>query len=186
MRVDVSGHQFVFPPQCACCGETANSTWTVSASRSRGTRVIHKTTRCWDFPYCDGCVHHASIYDSAARKSLWVFVVAFFLAMVLHSAWSLIPLTVGVVLSIVLFDKTRKEAEAARSSSCVFAGPTVSYLGFHATVNSFDFAGPYAWAFASANANKLVNESQEMRQYVDAIAPQRRSKNVHRPRRFES
>jgi len=186
MRVDVSGHQFVFPAQCACCGAPADSTLTVSASRSRGTRVVHTTTRCWDFPYCVRCVHHASIYASAAGKSLWVFVIALIPAIVLHSVWSLMPLTVGVILSFVLFDKTRKEAEAARSSSCVVAGPAVSYLGFHATVNSFDFAGPYAWAFASANANKLVNESQEMRQYVDASAPQRRSKNVHRPRRFES
>jgi len=59
-------------------------------------------------------------------------------------------------------------------------------MGFQGTVNSFEIVGPYAWAFISANANKLVNETQEMRQYVDSIAPQRRSTNVKRPRRFES
>jgi len=115
-----------------------------------------------------------------------VFVAASVLAIILHSEWSLLPLTAGVSLGIVVFRMIRKEAEAARSATCIFAAPAIAYLGFQGTVNSFDIAGPYAWAFAISNANKLVNETQEIRQYVDGIAPQRRSKNVHRPRRFES
>src|SRR6266850_7321470 len=82
VRVDVSGHQFVFPPQCACCSEAAGSTWTVSASRSRGTRVLHTTTRCWDFPYCARCVRHASIYQSATGKAILAFVIAVVFAIV--------------------------------------------------------------------------------------------------------
>jgi hypothetical protein len=62
----------------------------------------------------------------------------------------------------------------------------LAYLGFEGTVNSFDILGPYAWAFIGSNANKLVNETQAMREYVDTIAPQRRSKNIQRPRRFDS
>ena len=108
------------------------------------------------------------------------------LAVIIHSASSLLPIGAGVGLAILVFQRIRREAEAGRSSTCVTAGPTFAYMGFQGTVNRFGVVGPYAWAFISANANKLVNETQEMRQYVDSIAPQRRSRNVKRPRRLES
>lgn len=90
------------------------------------------------------------------------------------------------MLGIVVFIRTRRRAEAERTPTCVSAEAAVTYLGFNGTVNSFDIGGQYAWAFASANANKLVNESLQMRQHLDAITPERRNRNVQRPRRFES
>src|SRR6266404_3441087 len=186
MRVDVSGYQFIFPPQCVCCGELANTTWAVSASRSRGTRVVHTSTRSWDFPYCSRCVHHASTYKGAGVRA-WIVILLFAaIGIALHSDWSVLPLALGLALGIFVHVRTRKQAELERTATCVSAAPAVGYLGFNGTVNSFDIVGQYAWAFASANASKLINETQGMREHIDAIAPQRRTRNVQRPRRFES
>jgi hypothetical protein len=58
MRVDLSGHTFVYPDECACCGGVPDRELTVWARRSRGTRVIHTETKLWDVPYCTARIEH--------------------------------------------------------------------------------------------------------------------------------
>src|ERR1035438_9787503 len=65
MRVEVSGQSFVFPHQCACCGTAPDNSLTVSASKSRGTKVVHTETKTWDVPYCSGCIQHIRSAEAA-------------------------------------------------------------------------------------------------------------------------
>src|SRR5712664_3453183 len=82
MQIDVSGHQFTFPQLCACCGGTPDSVWSVSASRSRGKRVVHTTRKRWDVPYCHECVKHVSLYRSVAGIAVLTLVAAGILALI--------------------------------------------------------------------------------------------------------
>src|SRR5438105_2774861 len=80
MRIDLSGHKFTFPQQCACCGATPQVTFTASASRSTGKRVVHTTTKAWDFPYCIPCIGHVRKAKSAGTLATLIIVTSLIVA----------------------------------------------------------------------------------------------------------
>ena len=58
MRVDLSGIRFAFPNECPCCGGMPDGTLVISASRSKGRRVVRTEVRAWNLPYCNRCIKH--------------------------------------------------------------------------------------------------------------------------------
>src|SRR5213593_504629 len=134
MRIDVSGHQFTFPQVCACCGAPPDTVWTVSASRSRGKRVVHTTSKRWDVPYCKECAGHASLYRSAAGIALLAFVVGGVLALIVGDALGALVFALAILSSIMVFWRLRARATAQRKAACSVSGPAVNYLGWEGTV----------------------------------------------------
>jgi hypothetical protein len=61
-RVVVSGHNFVFPAICCCCGAPATNAIAESARKKRGRQV---TTKSYAFPYCEKCYVHVRTYEDA-------------------------------------------------------------------------------------------------------------------------
>src|SRR4051812_13022499 len=75
MRVDVSGHKFSFPHECVCCGGAPQTILSVSASRSTGTKVVHTSSRSWDFPYCRQCMTHVRSSGNARNIAIGIAIV---------------------------------------------------------------------------------------------------------------
>ena len=80
MRVEVSGYQFEFPPLCACCYKAPDSFYTVSASKTTGTKVQRTQTNTWNFPYCAHCLAHISTSASAGYALLGMGLATLLLA----------------------------------------------------------------------------------------------------------
>jgi hypothetical protein len=189
MRIDVSGHQFVFPPVCACCGKGPDAVWTVTATRSRGA---HTTAKHWDIPYCRSCIIHASEYQTGYGLAVLAFVVACVLALIVGNPFGAPVFVCGVVGSVILYrrrrsvyEKQRAAALAHKTATCSATGAAVTYFGWDGTVHSFDMVEAYGTAFLLANRTKVVNESFELRRYLDQFAPETQRRNVQRPRRYE-
>ena len=80
MRIDVSGHKFIFPHQCACCGAVPHTTLTALASKSTGTRVVHTTSKSWAFPYCAQCTEHVRTAGNAVTTTAFVIIASLVVA----------------------------------------------------------------------------------------------------------
>jgi hypothetical protein len=191
MRVDVSGHQFVFPTTCACCNGKTDTELTVSASKSTGKRVIHTSTNAWDIPYCDHCVKHVKAVEAAvtlawvlgvlsltAAGALWYFATPFLG----------IPVGVaGLVGTVLLHNKLMADARAMCGPDCVCVERAVKYLGWHGPLHKFWIASlDHALAFMLANQKKLVNLSQEARDLLESSGHAPRPGAPRSPRRHRS
>ena len=76
MRIDASGHNFVFPHKCACCGGAADTELGASATKSSGKRVVHTKTNVWDFPYRSRCVGHVMSAEGTRTVALILGIVS--------------------------------------------------------------------------------------------------------------
>jgi len=61
-RFQISARLLHWPRQCACCRGAADAEMRAAATRTRGKRVVHTTTRWWTIPYCSRCVGHIRKY----------------------------------------------------------------------------------------------------------------------------
>ena len=168
MRVDVSGHSFVFPNECACCGGTPDSELTVSASRSRGSKVVHTEAKSWDVPYCTGCIKHIRAGDAAASFARWSTVLSILVGLLIgygiNPYWGAAIGILGVIGTVVVFGRLLRNARAKGSANCVTLHRAVDYLGWSGTLHKFEITSrPFACKFMRANQNKLVNLSFEAR-----------------------
>ena len=126
------------------------------------------------------------MHSRAGTRAGIAMILAVVLAIVLHNQASILVVIVGAIGAGFFFQRWRNEAAQATTSTCESVGPAVAYLGFSGTVNSFEMKTNYAGAFVRANHKKLVNESHEMRRFLESVAPELRSTKTQRPRRFES
>lgn len=163
MRVDVSGKQFAFPRECACCGKFPGTRLTISGTeRNRNSR-----TRgwAWDIPYCHQCLGHVRLTDRILVGALALDAIAgvgAFVALALGFGWTAclaVFLGVSVLITITI---RAVFAELKRSSfrTCASLTRSVRYLGSSGDWHSFDFRSRgYLSGFVRANRLKLVNAS---------------------------
>jgi hypothetical protein len=163
MRIDVSARLIKFPASCACCGEPASGKLQVSASRSKGKRVVRTTTQSWGFPYCARCLAHVSAWKqtelgcitvgfSAAGVFLWI---ALSRPEGLTGAWLILGFGLG--LGLWLRQRARERVKASLSATCADPGAAVAYLGWEGSVHRFDISSDrYATVFLQANERKLA------------------------------
>lgn len=184
MRVDVSGHKFVFPQQCACCGGSPETALTAVASRTTGTRVEHTTSKSWDFPYCGRCIHHVKAAESATGSRRVLTGIALIVAVVLWVAsgsffLGLLVAACGVAGGVFFHKNLMQRARGMCCADCVCVERAVGYVGWQGACHMFEIASPpYALAFMAANVKKLVNVQPEVWQWLQAngYAPQ-----MHQP-----
>jgi hypothetical protein len=162
MRVQVSGHKFNFPHQCVCCGATPETTWSVSASRSTGKKVVHTTSKSWDIPYCRRCVEHVHAARRAVRLGLTTFLLLFVVAIVLGINGASGASTVVIICSSlggpIVYWQLLKKAKTLCMATCAEVGIAVGYSGWQNTCHTFEIASSnYARSFMIANLSKLVN-----------------------------
>jgi|SRR5579884_732051 len=173
MRVDISGHKFVFPHQCACCSAMPQTTLTASASKSTGKRVIHTTSKSWDFPYCIHCVNHVRVANTATVTTTCTIVVTLIAASYLFFlgalAFGLILGIAGIVGGIFTYNLLMTEAKKMCGPNCTCVQSAVRYIGWYGSCHMFEIASSgYALAFMVANRNKLVNLRPEVLQWLQA------------------
>jgi hypothetical protein len=171
LRIDVSGQKFVFPNVCACCNGKAEAELTISASKSKGKRVVHTTTLCWPISYCARCVNHIRAIEAAAfSANVLVFLSLLVAALVWYSVGAMvgfIAALLGIVASQVTRNKLTTQARAMCGPDCACAKRAVSYLGWHGTLHQFEFtSADFARRFMEDNQRKLVNLTPEARQLL--------------------
>jgi len=132
MRVDVSGHLFVFPHDCACCGGTADAELSVSASRSRGSRIVHTEMKTWDVPYCSGCIKHIRNLDNVRLQLKLLAFFSLFLGLLigfsLGSYWGAVAGMLALVATALLHRSRLRQLRAECSAgSCVSIDKAVEY-----------------------------------------------------------
>lgn len=189
MRIDVSGHRFVFPHHCACCGSEAHTALAISATKDTGKRVTHSRTNTWDIPYCHQCVQHAKAAEAAF---LAAYVLAFLsiLGGIVLWATELPYLSIqagglGLVGAILLHNRLISRAKGMCGPTCVTVSKAVSYLGWHGTLHMFDIqSSEYALAFAVANQSKLMNVLPEIHRLLESKGYDSRRQTSRSPRRF--
>lgn len=170
MRIEVSGKQFVFPRECACCGGFPETTLTISGTeRNRNSR-----TRgwAWDVPYCKDCRRHVVAVDRILLGGLTIVALFGFcsLPIALLQDARLVALSlflIGVFSTGLLSWVLVMRVKARANSTCDTIVRAVTYLGSAGPVHSFDFRSRhYAKAFVRANRLKLVNASMMVSQIV--------------------
>jgi len=190
MKVELSGHKFDFPRHCACCDAGAQTTLSVSASRSTGKRVKHTTSKAWDFPYCATCVEHVQAAKWATIGAISTFVCGVFLALA-SGANSPLPSTAifwsGVAGSIAIYVVLLARAKNMCHAQCSGVRTAVAYQGWHGTLHKFKISSPaYSHRFMTANQSKLVNVRPEVWQWLQANGMRTETTTAQSPRRYQS
>jgi len=177
MRVDVSGFRFAFPNECACCGATPDSVLAVSATRSRGNRVVHTETKQWEVPYCGRCIEHIrAIHAAHSLAKLLSFLSLLAGGIVGFAVSPFFGVSVGILAlfgTVVLLSKQAGHIRAECGAySCVDAKEAIAYLGWQGTLHRFEISSQrFACHFMKANQSKLVNVSPEARRLLSANSP---------------
>lgn len=153
-RVKISANNLVMPSSCVCCGYPGEVSILASASKSRGKRVVHTTTRGFEFPICRACHKHCDIEPNGTMHlSVSLLVI---LALACTPLAPLIVFWLPAALVIYLWRKA--SARAGRGHSCESMGAPVVMENFYAREYTFYFdSGRFAGAFAQANAQAGKN-----------------------------
>jgi hypothetical protein len=190
MQVDLSGQKFVFPQNCACCGGPPETTFTASASRSRGKKVVHTTTKSWEFPYCKKCCEHVAAAKGAVAATTFIVLAAVIVALYVAIAWEqgaigLLLGAGGLACSGGINSRLMSKAKALCSAGCVTVKPAVSYLGWQGSCHMFGINSPaYARAFMLANQNKLVNVRPEVWKWLNSDRHLIDNQQAQSPKRY--
>ncbi len=162
MTVELSGHKFIFPPECTCCGAVPETTLAASASRSVGKKVAHTTSKAWDFPYCARCAKHVRDSKHANTMATIVFVIVVILAIVVgfntSATWGFLVLISAIAGGLAVKSSLMTAAKRGCVPNCSSVQSAVTYSGWQGTRHTFDIAtATYATKFMIANQSKLVN-----------------------------
>jgi hypothetical protein len=173
MRIDVSGLKLNFPPECACCCGPAEALLSISATRTRGKRVVHTDTRVWDVPYCGQCLRHVASARSARIISLTILAAAVVVATVFgtqnQDAAAGILAVIGIGAAIVSYSKLMNRARSECIPTCASVNRAITYLGWYGTLHKFEvLSAQFAGDFMSANQKKLVNLTSEAMSLLSA------------------
>lgn len=177
MRVDVSGKQFVFPLQCACCGRFPGTQLQLTGTE-RNRRSLTKGWT-WGIPYCHRCLGHVKTSDRVLVGWLAAVTVAglgAFLA--LATGGALLPALTGSVGLALASSVTAwmglRRIKRAIYPECVSLSRAATYLSSTGSWHSFEFKSkPYCSEFVRANRFKLVNASASISSMAKGSEPSR-------------
>jgi hypothetical protein len=171
-RVEVASRAIAVPSACPCCGDTADSRFTVACSRRIGARARRAITREHDFPYCSRCVEHARRWMSARAVATIAMVGASLTgagtAALAGALAGLVAALVVLACGLAAAAARRLQARAACSPACTCAGPAVAFRGWSGSVQSFELRSPrYAAELAELNERSLVNVTPFLYQLLE-------------------
>jgi len=172
MRIDLSGHKFTFPQQCACRGAAPQTSLAASATRTTGKRVVHTDTRSWDFPYCLSCTAHVKAAKDAAIAAGFIsggsILIFMFCSFALDQAGlGLLLCAAGIGFAIFTHNSMMSKAKSMCSSTCAAVKSAIGYHGWQGACQMFEVVPPqYALAFMLTNQKKLVNVRPEVWQWL--------------------
>lgn len=189
MRVDVSGQNFVFPNECACCCSAPDAEMTISASRSRGSRVVHTETKTWDVPYCVARVGHIGAMGAArslARSLTFLSVLlGVIVGFVVDPYWGIATGILAIAGTILIHGRQLGRVCAQCGPNCVDVDVAIAYLGWYGTLHKFEIGSrQFACDFMTANQTKLVNLSREGITLLSASGSGLKAPISRSPRRY--
>jgi hypothetical protein len=163
MRIEASGQKFAFPYCCVCCGSAADTVFMARASKTKGKKVTHTTTRGWDVPCCSKCLRHIAAKQTADSLSAFIFIALLVIGLWWGSGQHIgLWIFLSALSALALLIPLRVRAVKLRSASCACIGPAVAYLGWYGNQHTFNFSSTeYARKFLEANSRKLVNLTSE-------------------------
>jgi hypothetical protein len=175
MLVKLSGQNFEFPQQCACCADTPQTTLATSQTRSTGYKGMGPTTTMWwDFPYCLNCVQHVNAANLAISTTAFIILGSFVVALLCDfspsSAWfSIWMASAGAIGGTFALSFLMAKAKAIRGAQCACLHGSVKYYGWQGNNHKFDIVSvEYALAFMSANEEKLVDVTPQILERLHA------------------
>lgn len=163
MKVSVSGKQFVFPRQCACCG--AYPVTSLPVMGREANRNARTKGWAWDVPYCKACKRHILVNESAMAGGLVLLGLSLVSGVLVYLIYESLALALLVCIgfgssSAVLGFGLLQFLKLSSPPMCQGKLRAVSYLGASGSCHSFDFKSRrYASEFVRANKFKLVNAS---------------------------
>ncbi len=180
MRVDVSGRVFSFPQHCVCCGVEPDRRLRISASRSRGKRVVHTTTHYWDVPCCSRCIRHQDAWKQAdtVLSGMVALGIALAIALVFSTGAGagFVAFVLALVAGVALRVHGQRQARRQCASTCATPWPAARFTGWDGSFHCFEFdSRAYCTAFMTANSGKLVNVTPEARQLLASALEDRRN-----------
>jgi hypothetical protein len=170
-RFGVSGLHFIFPSQCACCGQIADATLKVSSTEYRGRKGRERATRTFDVPYCYPCLERTRRGPDTNIPAVLAAVVGIILGLALlnQAAWlGVLFIAAGLLAAFAL--QHRSTAAQRLPPSCFCPRKSVALRGWHGTRYEFEMLSrEYATAFMAANLKKLIDVRDEARQLLDSM-----------------
>jgi len=189
MRVEVSGKQFVFPPQCACCGRFAGTQLRLTGTE-RNRRSLTKGW-AWGIPYCHRCLGHVKTSDRILVGWLTAVTVAGLLAFIAHATGVPMSLAIAVFASVALSSSLAswmgiRRIKLAIYPECTTLSRAATYLGSTGSWHSFEFKSKtYCTEFVRANRFKLVNASASVASLAKDLDPSRFQVGKRITKRFQ-
>jgi len=163
MRVSLSGKQFVFPRECACCGSYPLTS--ISVSGTEKNRRARTKGWVWEIPYCQNCKRHVRLADGILMTGLGLLALSFVSsALVTAASRSLgsgvLTLTLSASSSLLTGLIGWLIARRRQNPNCCGLTRAALYIGSAGSCHTFDFkSGFYAAEFVRANHRKIVNAS---------------------------
>lgn len=159
MKVSLSGRQFAFPRQCACCGRYPTTSIPVSGTEAnRRSRTKGWT---WEIPSCTACKGHVTAYDQFLFAA-FIFAAGLIGICLVSVAFDWSPPILAAAITTTVATAggglLKRRIEAACSPSCTGVGRPMTYSGSVGSVHTFEIKSRlYATAFIRENRHKVVN-----------------------------
>lgn len=170
-EVRISARLLSFPRMCCCCGgNSPDSTYTASYTRTTGKKVVKKQTKSWNFPICSGCSEWIEAVRAAQTVGLGfgcafvlgVIVLSIGIAVFLEEGPGRTAIAVGLLMvyfSGLMFRRWRRAKVAADDllPADVCNTTPVVYNGWDGTVHTFLFANvKFRGMFVAHNIKKVL------------------------------
>jgi serine/threonine protein kinase len=141
--------ELYWPQECACCGEAADSYYTVEHTGGDGPFYLFPETKTWDVPYCSQCLEHLEKTQKIQSPSLGRMVAGGVASLLFGPAAGIL---VGLGSSAMDAARHASELQDLLRPTCVAIGPAVAYLGWDGDLHAFRFASrPFTEAFLREN-----------------------------------
>jgi hypothetical protein len=100
MKLGISAKTIYFPPQCACCGSTPNTSLEASATKTTGKRTVRTQTKTSSFPYCSTCAEHVRVAESNTAIVFIGITISLFVLLLLARVVFLGIIAAAVIIGV--------------------------------------------------------------------------------------
>lgn len=157
--IKVSARLLKIPTFCCCCGEAPGAkTYTATATRVTGTRVVRTHQRSWEFSICSACSRWIEAELSAARtRSFCLFSVLIFIGSLAFGYHGFASIGLITAFGAFFLMRTKKKKALSLKVNNICHIHPVVYHSWNGSVHTFEFRNhKISEEFQRGNSSKLV------------------------------